>query len=96
MSSVYTLRSSAYLTNRSFGISFLRDAPNGERKSRLEFHIGSGDYFGTLATILGLMADALSTDNSVNRERCIANLNELREDLVYLQKNYVIRGGDLT
>jgi hypothetical protein len=89
MTNAYALRSRVYLTNPSFGFSFLHDAPE-ERKNRLKFHIESGDYFGTLSTILALMADTLATNDPINRERCIANLKELREDLTYLQKTHMI------
>lgn len=89
MTSAYALRSPILLTNRSFGISFVRDTHPEQRKQTIDFHIQSGDYFGTLATIMGLMADLLSS-NAEASKRSIATLNELREDLSYLQENYSI------
>lgn len=90
MNSAYALRSPLFLTNTSSGISFLRDAPSEERKNRVDFHVHSGDYFGTLSTILALMADALSTNDAENLRRCIRTLAELHEDLAYLQDAYSI------
>jgi len=87
MTSAYALRPTPYLTNSSFGLSFLQDTP---RQERIDFHIASGDYFGTLATIVGLMADMLLTDDVAIRARCAKSLGELREDLMYLQEAYTI------
>ncbi len=70
---------------------YLRDAPQEAPHEHLLFHIKSGDYFGTLATVAGLVADALSTRNEAAREQCIEMLEEAREDLVYLQKTHVIK-----
>ncbi|MCK5510351.1 hypothetical protein KAI65_02295 [Candidatus Parcubacteria bacterium] len=50
------------------------------RKKRLKFHIENNDYFGTLATVLDLIRQ------SKNNEA----LKNIRDDLVYLQKNYSI------
>jgi hypothetical protein len=87
----YALRLPSYSIINTFGTSLLRDAPNEERKTRLAFHIDSGDYFGTLATILGLAADTFATGGRSNQERAIATLGELREDLEYAQDTYTIR-----
>lgn len=91
MSSRYALRSPVFLTNRpTTSISFVRDAPLEERQRSVDFHVVSGDYFGTLATIMGLMADAISGNDPAMRERCRKTLSELREDLIYLHENYLI------
>jgi len=58
---------------------------------RVEFHIKSNDYFGTLATLMQLMADAVASGDARARARCIATLKELSEDLVYLQERYSIK-----
>lgn len=65
-------------------------APHDTHSDRLDFHIASGDYFGTLATIMGLMADSLSTNAEGARQRCIRTLHELQEDLSYLQDSHTI------
>lgn len=50
-----------------------------------KFHIKSGDYFGTLATILSLIKQ---TPEYINKH--IKSLNKLEKDLVFLQNNYKI------
>ena len=58
------------------------------RQRGLEFHIETGDYFGTLATILDLSRQTLG---NTAREREVAGYLERNvADLVYLQKNYRI------
>ncbi len=59
-------------------------------KNNIDFHVESGDYFGTLATILGLVADVLESTDPAVQKRCKNTLSELREDLLYLQENYSI------
>lgn len=54
-------------------------------KKSLKFHIESNDYFGTLATILGLLLQKII--DSQNRNKI---LNEKVEELLYLQNNYKI------
>ncbi|MDR3571809.1 MAG: hypothetical protein P4L81_06490 [Candidatus Pacebacteria bacterium] len=93
MNSTYAVRSPIFLTNTSYGISFVRDALPRERKQNVDFHIKSGDYFGTLATIMGLMADSLSNKGS-DPTRSIKTLDELREDLCYAQETYRIEPKD--
>ena len=59
-----------------------------ERKKGLESHIGSDDYFGTLATFLDLLRKDW-------KGRAFSRKNEglllrLTDDLLYLQENYII------
>lgn len=54
-------------------------------KGSLEFHIKSGDYFGTLATVLSLAEETLSIDKEHK-----AIFKRLIKDLMYLQKEYKI------
>ena len=91
MTNGYTIRSPIFLTCESFGLSLVRDAPPEQRKQNVDFHIASDDYFGTLATIMGLMADSLSSNDAGAQKRCVKTLNELREDLKYSQEHYTIR-----
>lgn len=51
----------------------------------VEFHIKSGDYFGTLATIFSLIKQ--STECS---KISIKTLESIIKDLLYLQKEYKI------
>ena len=90
MTNGYALRSRILLTNTVFGLSFIHEALPEQRKQNIDFHVQSQDYFGTLATIMSLMADALSSGDAEARERCIKTLSELREDLEYLQKTHTI------
>lgn len=87
----YVLRSPLFLTKESFGFSFIRDVPREEAVRRMRFHVKSGDYFATLATIMMLLADAVASGDAHARARCVATLKELSEDLMYLQREYVIK-----
>lgn len=55
-----------------------------EQKS-LEFHIKSGDYFGTLATILSLIRQ---TPECIKNH--IKSFDKIEKDLMFLQSNYKI------
>ena len=50
-------------------------------KQSLEFHIKSGDYFGTLATVLSLIKQ-----NPEDNKKYTGTLGCLVRDLLYLQK----------
>lgn len=66
-----------------------RDKKDLQRIKNLIFHIESDDYFATLATILDLMRQRMEQAKQ-SSDRCSENLEELKNDLVYLQKNYKI------
>ena len=53
---------------------------------KIDFHVKSDDYFGTLATILDLMGQEKT--NPKNRHADI--MKKLKRNLLYLQKNYKI------
>ena len=58
------------------------------RQRGLEFHIETGDYFGTLATVLDLSRQTLG---QTAREREVAGYLEKNvKDLMYLQAHYQI------
>ena len=65
---------------RQYGEPFLYPKIMTLREKRLKFHIENNDYFGTLATVLDLIRQ--SKNNKT--------LKNIRDDLVYLQKNYSI------
>jgi hypothetical protein len=70
-----------------FPLLIIRDGD--ERRLRiknLENHISGGDYFGTLATIIDLVAQQLPDADPPLR----ATLANLEKDLLYLQKKYKI------
>jgi len=54
-------------------------------KKSLEFHIKSGDYFGTLASVISIIEQSVSK----NKEQKNI-LKKLVKDLVYLQNKYKI------
>jgi hypothetical protein len=54
-------------------------------KKSVEFHIKSGDYFGTLATVLSLSEETILKDK---KHKTI--FKRLIKDLMYLQKEYII------
>jgi|GEM_PF-2619215 hypothetical protein len=91
MTDTYALRSPLFLTNRSFGVALFRDAPSEERKRSIDFHIVSNDYFGTIATTLGLIGDTIS-DNKLNIAK--RYLYELRDEFIYLQDTHKIERKD--
>lgn len=57
-------------------------------KKSLEFHVKSDDYFGALATILGLIRQNIEKgeDDKLN----IKTLRNVEKDLMYLKNNYKI------
>jgi len=54
----------------------------------LEFHLESGDYFGTLATVLSLLKDKLERHGYEEEDGEI--LDRKIEELIYLQRNHGI------
>jgi len=57
-------------------------------EERLQFHLETDDYFGTLATVLDLMKQTV--DREGYKKDNDALLEKLRDDLVYLQTHYSI------
>ena len=63
------------------------------KKQQLRFHIQSDDYFATLATILDLIKqDSEKAIKIMNKIHHITQdqLENLKNDLLFLQKNYKI------
>jgi len=56
------------------------------RKRNINFHIESDDYFGTLATVINLVRQ----EKEKTEKRQNKTLKNLKDDLIYLQKNYKI------
>jgi hypothetical protein len=59
-----------------------------DRKNLL-FHIKSDDYFGTLATLIDLVNQEIERRGF--RKSDAELIDRLKDDLVFLQKNYVIK-----
>lgn len=60
-------------------------------KKSIRFHIESNDYFGTLATRVDLLLQDVSRHGYKREYR--KDLEELRNELLYLQDRYVISVG---
>jgi hypothetical protein len=63
------------------------------RKQQIQHHIQFNDYFGTLATVIDLVRQALQKDleeSAKLRRGQIKTLNKLKNDLMFLQNNYQI------
>ena len=56
-------------------------------EERIKFHIEANDYFGTLTTVLDLVAQGLRKHSRSHRAE---TLLRLRDELIYLQNRYRI------
>ncbi len=56
----------------------------------VKFHIESGDYFGTIATILRLLRENIKKDTRFQSAAFKKTLKNLENDLAFLQTNYRI------
>ena len=61
-------------------------------KKNLLFHISNDDYFGTLATVLGLLKETILEKNigESKKEWQRKALNKTSSELMFLQENYKI------
>ena len=59
-------------------------------EASVKFHIKSDDYFGTMATILGLLKQQIKNSDVKNVAILKKTLDNLEKDLMFLQKNYRI------
>jgi mannitol-specific phosphotransferase system IIBC component len=60
-------------------------------EASVKFHIKSDDYFGTIATVLGLLKDKIKKDGCPNVTVLNKTISNLENDLLFLQKNYQIK-----
>ncbi|MGC1686237.1 MAG: hypothetical protein WA734_11505, partial [Candidatus Acidiferrales bacterium] len=58
-------------------------------EKNIEFHIAANDYFGTLATTLDLLRQAIAERGC--RAEDAELLRRLKEDLLFLQTNHTIQ-----
>ena len=56
----------------------------------VKFHVKSDDYFGTVATVLGLIRQEIEKGRPANRKALNETWKNLTDDLLFLQKNYQI------
>ncbi|CAN5730875.1 hypothetical protein BH11PAT2_BH11PAT2_07000 [soil metagenome] len=64
-----------------------------ERLARLHFHVKTGDYFPTLATILGFVQETLNSYPMVADSLPLLEkdlIQSVRKDLMYLHEYYQI------
>lgn len=59
-------------------------------EASVKFHIESGDYFGTMATVLNLLKQQIKKDGGPSDAILQKTLKNLETDLLFLQKNYQI------
>jgi len=59
-------------------------------EASVKFHIESGDYFGTIATILSLIEQEIKDNQFKNAPRIKKALKNLEKDLLLCQKDYQI------
>ena len=60
-----------------------------EKVGSVQFHLKFGDYFGTIATILGLLAEEKDPKNEIDK-RHARTLRRIQKDLLFLQDHYKI------
>lgn len=92
----YSITENSFTTvseKSTFGMQllFLRDLEEDgpekktDRLKRVDFHVRSGDYFGTAATVLNYIVQEGSMDPGY---RLV--LKNIKDDMLYLQDNYKI------
>lgn len=65
-------------------LSYIRD------EASVSFHVDSGDYFGTIATVISLISQDIAEKGSCDIQGLLKALKNLEKDLVHLQENYDI------
>lgn len=73
---------------------FVRDKQNDEQENleELHFHVQVGDYFSTLATILGFVEEMiLEQDAKKVMTYELKVLRQVKKDLLYLNANFDIK-----
>lgn len=59
-------------------------------QAEVKFHVKNNDYFGTVATILGLIKQQIKNDADPRDVVFQKIFSNLEADLLFLQKNYQI------
>lgn len=57
----------------------------------VKFHVKNDDYFGTIATILNLLDKEIIENKGDNNIKTREILDNVKKDLMFLQKNYQIK-----
>lgn len=59
-------------------------------EASVSFHVDSGDYFGTIATVVSLIRQGIEENHYYNPETLAEALKNLETDLIHLQEDYDI------
>lgn len=76
---------------------FVRDKQSDEQDNleELHFHVQAGDYFSTLATILGFVEEMILEQDEKNVMTYeLKVLRRVKKDLLYLNANFDIKAKD--
>lgn len=70
----------------------VRDEPVNLDHNGLLFHVNQNDYFSTLATILRFYEESINNKNVEQNMRSLQSktIKNVMNDLLYLDKNYII------
>ena len=83
----FKLTDNLNLSNLDLNTYLLRDGEsvgNNQLSEGTRFHVDNNDYLGTIATVIDLHLQA------GNERKMRESLEKIRDDLVYLQKNYTL------
>ena len=59
-------------------------------EASVKFHVENNDYFGTIAAVLSLIKEEIKKSKQSDLPTFNKVLNNLEEELLFLQKNYQI------
>ncbi|HEX5774550.1 MAG TPA: hypothetical protein VFY28_01135 [Candidatus Paceibacterota bacterium] len=65
-----------------------------ERIQKIEFHLRAGDYFPSLATVLGFIEESVKQCETGAHDGTVVSpdiIRSLREELIHLHRNYNIQ-----
>ena len=88
-----TLSGTTTYALRSPRMWLINDAPSEDRVREIAFHVKSGDYFVTLATIMLLLEDSLADclkRNAPPSDFHLTTLHALKEELMLLHRDYKV------
>ena len=85
----YLFNNVVFKTTHGFGSQgdrslLIEDAPNDRRAENIAFHAGANDYFVALATVINSMIEDAHCGRTISTQQ----LEDLRDELLYLQAHY--------
>ena len=90
---ITTISTTTVYSRRAPRMWLIHDAPPEDRVEEIAFHVKSGDYFSTLATIMLLLEDSLDDCKQRNvtpSDFHLSTLHALKDELMHLDRNYTI------